>query len=49
LKPKVCLTKEKQIEHWQQKYIQAKSDGDTKLMKIYGVLILKLGGKISKL
>lgn len=49
LKPKVCLTKEQQIAHWQQLYLQAKLDGNHKLIKAYLALILKLDGKIPKL
>jgi hypothetical protein len=49
MKPKICLTKKQQIEHWTQLYYQAKADGNTKLMKLYEALIVKLGGTISKL
>lgn len=48
MKPKVCMTKAKQIEHWVQQYLQAKADGNTKLQNIYKVLIVKLGGAIPK-
>ena len=44
-----CLTKKQQIDHWTQQYLQSKADGDTRLMKIYESLILKLGGKITKI
>lgn len=49
MKPKVCVTKEKQIQHWTQCYLQAKVDGNSKLIKAYLALILKLGGTIPKL
>jgi hypothetical protein len=48
MKPKVCLTRNKQIEHWIQCYLQAKVTGDTKQVKIYEALILKLEGKVPK-
>lgn len=40
---------EKKIEHWIQKYLEAKQSGDTKLMKAYEAIIKKLGGNIPKL
>jgi hypothetical protein len=49
MKPKTALTVKQQIDHWTQQYLQAKADGNTKLIKIYEALILKLGGKIPKL
>lgn len=49
MKEKVCLTKNKQIEHWIQKYLEAKQLGDSKMMKIYEACILKLGGKIPRI
>jgi hypothetical protein len=49
MNPKVAMTVKQQIEHWTQQYLQAKANGDTKLLKIYESLILKLGGKIPKL
>jgi hypothetical protein len=49
MEPKKCLTKKQQTEHWMQCYLQAKTDGDTKRMKMYADLINKLGGKIPKL
>ena len=48
MKPKVCLTKKQQVEYWTQHLIQARIDGDTKKVKIYESLILKLGGVIKK-
>lgn len=47
--PKVCMNKKEQLDHWVQQYLQAKASGNTKLLKIYESLILKLGGKIPKL
>jgi len=47
--PKKVMTKAQQIQHWTQEYLQAKASGNTKLMKIYEALILKLGGKLPKL
>lgn len=49
MKPKTAMTVKHQIEHWTQQYLQAKANGDTKLLKIYEALILKLGGKLPKL
>jgi hypothetical protein len=49
MKPKIALTKEQQIEHWVQLYLQAKQSGDTRIMKICKDVIAKLGGKIPKL
>jgi hypothetical protein len=49
MKPKVCMSKSEQIQHWIQEYLQAKASGNTKLLKIYEALIIKLGGKIPKL
>jgi hypothetical protein len=49
MKPKVAGTKQQQIDHWVQSYLQAKTDGNHRLIKIYGDLILKLGGKVPKL
>jgi hypothetical protein len=49
MKPKKALTKEQQLEHWVQQYLQAKASGDTKLANICKDVILKLGGKIPKL
>jgi hypothetical protein len=49
MKPKKALTKEQQIEHWVQIYLQAKQSGDTRLMKICKDVIVKLGGSIPKL
>jgi hypothetical protein len=47
--PKVCMSKQEQVNHWIQQYLQAKASGDKTKMKIYEALILKLGGKIPKL
>jgi hypothetical protein len=49
MKPKVALTKEQQIEHWIQIYLQAKQSGNTRVMNICKDIIIKLGGKIPKL
>ena len=49
MNPKTAMTVKQQIEHWTQQYLQAKANGDTKLLKMYEALILKLGGKIPKL
>jgi hypothetical protein len=49
MKPKVAMTVKQQIEHWTQQYLQAKANGDTKLLKIYEAVIIRLGGKIPKL
>jgi hypothetical protein len=49
MKPKTALTVKQQIDHWTQQYLQAKADGNTKLMKIYEALIIKLGGKTPRL
>jgi hypothetical protein len=49
MEPKKCLTKNQQIEYWLQCYLQAKTSGDKKKMKMYEAVILKLGGTIPKL
>ncbi len=49
MKPKKCLTKQEQIDHWIQQYLDAKSKGDTRLMKLYESVIKKLDGKIPRL
>ena len=49
MKPKKCMSKQEQLIHWTQQYLQAKADGNTKLLKIYEALIVKLGGKIPKI
>jgi hypothetical protein len=49
LKPKVCMSKKSQVDHWIQQYLQAKAEGNTRLLKIYEALIIKLDGKIPKL
>lgn len=49
MRPKKALTKEQQIEHWTQQYLQAKAAGNIKLVNIFKSVILKLGGKIPKL
>jgi hypothetical protein len=48
MKPKVCMTQKQQLDHWIQQYLQAKTEGNTKLIRIYEALIVKLGGKIPK-
>jgi len=47
--PKVCLSKQEQINHWVQQYLQAKASGDKAKTKMYEAIILKLGGKIPKI
>jgi hypothetical protein len=37
------------VSHWIEKYIQSHLDGNKTLKKLYGDIILKLGGKIPKL
>ena len=49
MSPKTAMSKQEQINHWIQQYLQAKSSGDKNKVKIYEALILKLGGKIPKL
>ena len=49
MKPKVCMSQKEQLDHWIQQYLQAKAKGDSRLLKIYESVILKLGGKIPKL
>ncbi len=49
MKPKKCLTKQQQIEHWTQQYLDAKAKGDSRLMKLYESVINKLGGKVPRL
>jgi len=48
MNPKICPSKQKQIEVWTQHYLQAKADGNTRNLKMYHDLILKLGGRIPK-
>lgn len=49
MKPKKALTKQQQIDFWIEEYLQAKTNGDTKRMKMFEAVILKLGGKIPKI
>jgi len=49
MKPKKCLTKQEQINHWVEQYFQAKTNGDKIKAKIFEALIIKLGGKVPKL
>lgn len=49
VKTKVGMSKSEQINHWTQQYLQAKASGNTKMLKLYESIILKLGGKIPKL
>ncbi len=49
MKPKVAMTKAKQIEYWIEQYLQAKTSGDKTRMKMFEALIIKLGGKVPKL
>ena len=46
---KKALTKKQQIDYWTQHYLQAKTSGDKKKMKMFEDLIKKLGGSIPKL
>ena len=48
-KGKKCLTKKEQADYWQEKYLEAKINGDKNKMKIYESIILKLGFKPTKL
>jgi hypothetical protein len=48
MKPKTAMTQKQQLDHWIQQYLQAKTEGNTKLTRIYEALIVKLGGKIPK-
>jgi hypothetical protein len=48
MKPKVAITQKQQLDYWVQQYLQAKTEGNTKLIRIYEALIVKLGGKIPK-
>jgi hypothetical protein len=43
------MSKKSQVDHWIQQYLQAKTEGNTRLLKIYEALIIKLDGKIPKL
>ena len=38
----------KNIEHWMQLYLQAKTSGDANKIKMYGAIILRLGAQIPK-
>lgn len=49
MEPKKCLTKKEQLEHWLQLYLQAKTNGDTKKMKLYEAIIIKINGAIPKI
>lgn len=49
MKPKTMMPQKNQLEYWIERYLQAKTDGDTKRMKMYSDLINKLGGKTPKL
>lgn len=49
MEPKKCLTKKQKVEHWIQCYLQAKTEGDKKKMKMYEAVILKLKGTIPRL
>ena len=39
---------QKNVEHWMQLYLQAKTIGDTTRMKMYGAIILRLGAALPK-
>jgi hypothetical protein len=49
METKKVLTKKQQLEHWHQLYLQAKTSGDKKKMKLYEAIIIKLGATIPKL
>jgi hypothetical protein len=49
MKPKKTMDKKEQIEYWSAQYLQAKANGDTKKIKMYADLIIKLGGKPPRL
>lgn len=49
MNPKVALSKQEQINHWIQQFLQAKANGDKAKTKMYEAIILKLGGKIPKI
>lgn len=49
MKPKKAFTKQEHIDFWIQQYLQAKADGNTKLMSICKNIISKLGGNIPRL
>jgi hypothetical protein len=49
MEPKKCLTKKEQSNHWLQLYLQAKTSGDKKKMKLYEAILLKIGVAIPKL
>ncbi len=49
MKPKKALTKQQQIDYWVEQYLQAKTNGDKKRMKMFEAVIIKLNGKIPKL
>lgn len=46
---KKCLTKKEQAHYWQEKWLEAKANGDKNKMKMYEAVILKLGFKPPKL
>lgn len=48
MKEKKCMSRADQLSYWIQQYLQAKTEGNTKLIRIYEALIVKLGGKIPK-
>lgn len=43
------MKQDKKLDHWIQLYLQAKIEGNTKLMKIYSNIIIKLGGTVPRL
>lgn len=49
MKPKVCMTKQEQINYWIEQYLQAKTSGDRTKVKMFEAIIVKLGGKIPRL
>lgn len=49
MKPKVAMTRAKQVEYWIEQYLQAKAIGDKTKAKMFEAIIIKLGGKIPRL
>ena len=46
---KKALTKKEQADYWQEKYLEAKMNGDKTKIKMFEAIILKLGFKPTKL
>jgi hypothetical protein len=43
------MTKQEQIDYWIEQYLQAKQDGNARLIKICEAIIIKLNGKIPRI